>query len=66
MLEDIEDDHDFCVKLAKEEAVIVLPGDALGLKNWLRISLGVDRSVLEDGLERLKAYYDRHAAARRH
>lgn len=26
VFEDIEDDVDFCVKLAKEESVIILPG----------------------------------------
>lgn len=27
LLEDISDDMDFCVKLAKEESVVVLPGN---------------------------------------
>ncbi|KAK2424613.1 Tyrosine transaminase family protein [Trifolium repens] len=57
----IIDDVDFCVKLAKEESVILLPGVTVGLKNWLRISLAVDRSDLEEGLSRLKAFSIRHA-----
>lgn len=60
-LEDINDDMDFCVKLAKEESVVVLPGFAVGLKNWLRVTFSVEPSLLEDGLGRMKAFYSRHA-----
>ncbi|CAN1844539.1 Probable aminotransferase TAT2 [Linum perenne] len=58
---DIEDDMDFCIKLAREESVIVLPGMAVGLKNWLRVSFAVEPSALEDGLDRMKTFYLRHA-----
>ncbi|KAF1002908.1 nicotianamine aminotransferase 1-like [Apium graveolens] len=61
LLEGIHDDMDFCIKLAKEESVIVLPGAAVGLKNWLRITFAVDPAALEEGLERIKAFYLRHA-----
>ncbi|XP_059659814.1 nicotianamine aminotransferase 1-like [Cornus florida] len=61
ILEGINDDTEFCIKLAKEESVIVLPGIAVGLKNWLRISFVVAPSSLEDGLGRIKAFYFRHA-----
>uniref|UniRef100_A0A5B7AZY5 Putative tyrosine aminotransferase-like n=1 Tax=Davidia involucrata TaxID=16924 RepID=A0A5B7AZY5_DAVIN len=61
LLEDIDDDLDFCVKLAKEESVIVLPGVAVGLKNWLRITFAIEPSSLEEGLGRIKAFYQRHA-----
>ncbi|KAL9663512.1 hypothetical protein QQ045_018899 [Rhodiola kirilowii] len=60
LLEDIFDDMDFCLKLAKEESVIALPGVVLGLKNWLRISFGISPSTLEDGLCRLKMFCQRH------
>ncbi|XP_065874617.1 nicotianamine aminotransferase 1-like [Euphorbia lathyris] len=60
-LESIKDDFDFCLKLAKEESVIVLPGFCLGTKNWLRITFAVDPSSLEVGLGRLKAFCERHA-----
>ncbi|CAF1719070.1 unnamed protein product [Brassica napus] len=61
LLEDIKDDTDFCVKLAREENLVFLPGEALGLKNWMRITIGVDAHMLEDALERLKGFCIRHA-----
>lgn len=60
LLEDISDDIDFCFKLAKEESLIILPGTAVGLKNWLRITFAVDPSFLEEGLGRLKSFCERH------
>ncbi|XP_051126204.1 probable aminotransferase TAT2 [Andrographis paniculata] len=61
-LKDISDDIDFCFKLAKEESVIVLPGLAVGLKNWLRITFAVEPSALEEGLERVKSFCRRHSS----
>ncbi|KAJ0112348.1 hypothetical protein Patl1_02315 [Pistacia atlantica] len=61
LLEDINDDMEFCLKLAKEESVIVLPGIVVGMNNWLRITFAVEPSALEDGLGRIKAFYYRHA-----
>ncbi|THG19347.1 hypothetical protein TEA_028600 [Camellia sinensis var. sinensis] len=61
LLEGINDDMEFCGKLAKEESVIVLPGVALGLKNWLRITFATEPSSLEDGLGRINAFCLRHA-----
>lgn len=52
----IQDDIDFCVKLAKEEKVMVLPGSTLGAKNWLRITFGLEPSILEEALQRIKAF----------
>ncbi|KAF5458482.1 hypothetical protein F2P56_022507 [Juglans regia] len=60
-LEDINDDVEFCLKLAKEESVIVLPGTAVGMRNWLRVTFAIDLSTLEDGLERIKGFCQRHA-----
>lgn len=60
LLEDIYDDVDLCNKLAKEESVIITPGSALGMKNWLRITFAVDPCSLEDGLGRLKSFCQRH------
>ncbi|XP_018481522.1 S-alkyl-thiohydroximate lyase SUR1-like [Raphanus sativus] len=60
LLEDITDDVDFCMKLAREESLVLLPGEALGKKNWVRISIGVEKSMLEDAFVRLKVFYARH------
>ncbi|XP_050206566.1 nicotianamine aminotransferase 1-like [Mercurialis annua] len=60
-LEGIKDDIDFCLKLAKEESVMVLPGITVGMKNWIRITFAVEMSILEDGLRRIKSFYERHA-----
>ncbi|KAH7512588.1 hypothetical protein FEM48_Zijuj12G0106700 [Ziziphus jujuba var. spinosa] len=64
LLEDISDDIDFCFKLAKEESVIILPGTAVGLKNWLRITFAVDPSSLEEALKRVQSFYQRHAKSK--
>ncbi|KAJ1704411.1 hypothetical protein LUZ63_004190 [Rhynchospora breviuscula] len=60
-LGDIKDDLDFCCKLAKEESVIILPGCAVGFKNWLRITHAIEPSSLQDGLDKLKSFCKRHA-----
>ncbi|XP_010450440.1 PREDICTED: tyrosine aminotransferase [Camelina sativa] len=61
LLEDISDDLDFCSKLAKEESIIILPGRAVGLDNWLRISFAVEFELLKEGLSRLKNFSQRHS-----
>ncbi|ESQ54992.1 hypothetical protein EUTSA_v10025293mg [Eutrema salsugineum] len=57
----IEDDQDFCNKLAKEENLVLLPGIAFGQKNWLRHSIDMETPILEDAFERLKSFCERHA-----
>ncbi|KAI3744924.1 hypothetical protein L1987_58022 [Smallanthus sonchifolius] len=59
--EDIVDDTDFCMKLAKEECMIVFPGDAVCLKNWVRVSIASEPKVLEDAVGRMKAFCLKHA-----
>ncbi|XP_047306890.1 probable aminotransferase TAT2 [Impatiens glandulifera] len=61
LLKDIYDDIEFCFKLAKEESVILLPGIAVGLKNWVRITFAVDPTSLEEALDRLKVFCERHS-----
>ncbi|RCV06093.1 hypothetical protein SETIT_1G136300v2 [Setaria italica] len=60
-LDGILDDLDFCCRLAKEESVIVLPGSALGMKDWIRITFACDIPTLENALERIKSFCQRHA-----
>ncbi|MCD9641249.1 hypothetical protein HAX54_027338 [Datura stramonium] len=61
LLEGINNDMEFCIRLAREESVVVLPGEALGLKNWVRVTFAVEISALEDGLSRIKAFCFRNA-----
>jgi len=42
---------------------MMVVGVTVGLKNWLRISLAVDPSDLEEGLSRLKSFSLRHATS---
>lgn len=61
LLEDINDDMDFCTKLAHEESVLILPGKIVGLKNWLRLTFAMEPAILEEALERIKSFYLRHS-----
>ncbi|KAM3352151.1 hypothetical protein ACQJBY_023804 [Aegilops geniculata] len=63
-LDGIDDDVDFCTKVAREESVVICPGSGLGMKDWLRITFAVDRPLLEDGLERVKSFCKRHGKAK--
>uniref|UniRef100_M4CTR6 Aminotransferase class I/classII large domain-containing protein n=1 Tax=Brassica campestris TaxID=3711 RepID=M4CTR6_BRACM len=58
---DIEDDEDFCEKLAIEENLVLLPGIAFTLKNWVRHSIDMHIPTLEDAFDRLKSFCDRHS-----
>ncbi|CAO2836165.1 unnamed protein product [Amaranthus hypochondriacus] len=61
LLKDITDDIDFCFKLAKEEFVIILPGVAVGMKDWLRITFAVEPASLEEAIQRISCFCHRHA-----
>uniref|UniRef100_A0ACD5UW93 Uncharacterized protein n=1 Tax=Avena sativa TaxID=4498 RepID=A0ACD5UW93_AVESA len=60
LLEGIQDDIDFCCKLAKEESVILCPGSVLGMENWVRITFAIVPSSIQDGVERIKSFCQRH------
>ncbi|XP_078428289.1 tyrosine transaminase family protein [Wolffia australiana] len=60
-LGDINDDVEFCLKLAMEESVIILPGSAVGMPNWVRITFAVEPAALKEGIQRLNAFCKRHA-----
>lgn len=38
-----------------------IAGIAVGLKNWLRVTFAIEPSSLEEGLNRIKAFCERHA-----
>ncbi|KAK6919102.1 Aminotransferase, class I/classII [Dillenia turbinata] len=61
LLEGIDDDLDFALKLAREESVIVLPGTVVGMNNWVRITYAVERSSLEDGVGRIRSFCTRNS-----
>ncbi|KAJ4729767.1 Tyrosine aminotransferase-like protein [Melia azedarach] len=61
LLEGITDDVDFCVKLAGEEAVLILPGITVGLKNWLRVTFATEPKSLAEGIDRIKDFCQRYA-----
>ncbi|KAL4589052.1 hypothetical protein LXL04_001954 [Taraxacum kok-saghyz] len=61
LLNDISDDIDFCFKLAKEESVILLPGVTVGLKNWVRVTFAADPPSVEEALERVNSFCQRHS-----
>ncbi|KAL2944415.1 putative aminotransferase TAT2 [Bienertia sinuspersici] len=61
ILKDINDDIDFCFKLAKEESVVILPGVAVGMKDWLRITFAVEPASLEEAIRRINSFCHRHA-----
>ncbi|ERN06567.1 hypothetical protein AMTR_s00058p00128720 [Amborella trichopoda] len=60
-LQGISDDVDFCIKLAREESVILMPGKVLGIPGWLRIAFAVSPHLLEDGLRRIQSFCQRHS-----
>ncbi|KAG2550224.1 hypothetical protein PVAP13_9KG231313 [Panicum virgatum] len=39
---------------------MVLPGTALGIENWLRITFASDPAKLKQGLEWIKSFCQRH------
>nr|KAJ0193906.1 hypothetical protein LSAT_V11C800444190 [Lactuca sativa] len=61
LLKDISDDIDFCFKLAKYESVILLPGLTVGLKNWICVTFVADPSSLEEALDRVKSFCQKHS-----
>lgn len=45
-------------RIRKEQDVLVVPGAQLGMEGYLRISIGVPRKTLEEGLARIKIVLD--------
>jgi aspartate/methionine/tyrosine aminotransferase len=52
----------FCERLVREESVLLAPGETFGHPDRFRIGFGLPTDRLEEGLARLEAFLDRHAA----
>nr|QKX95019.1 tyrosine aminotransferase [Anthoceros agrestis] len=59
---DIPDDTVFAEKLVKEENIVVLPGSAFGIHNWLRLVFATPVYMLEEAFDRIEAFCLRHAS----
>lgn len=49
----------FCERFRQEENVLVVAGDWFGLEGRIRLGIGVEAPVLEEGLKRLGRFLDR-------
>ncbi|EFJ04153.1 hypothetical protein SELMODRAFT_139117, partial [Selaginella moellendorffii] len=57
---DLRDDKEFAVALAKEEALMVLPGSAFGFPGWIRLLFAAPETILDESWDRLEAFCTRH------
>ncbi|MFC7046750.1 aminotransferase class I/II-fold pyridoxal phosphate-dependent enzyme [Halobacteriaceae archaeon GCM10025711] len=51
----------FCRGVVEEESVVLAPGHLFGYDRYFRIGFGLPTDELEDGLERVGAFIERHA-----
>nr|AGK24944.1 aromatic aminotransferase [Ephedra sinica] len=56
LLKGIKDDMDFAWHLMNEEAVLVVPGFILGMKDWIRISFAAPSTLLEEAWDRIESF----------
>jgi len=54
----VQDSTDFAVKLLEKEHVAVVPGDAFGTRDHIRISYATSMELLDTGLTRLARFMD--------
>lgn len=59
---DIDGDLNFTSKLMNEESVLVLPGSCFDFPNYFRICLTVPTNVMEEALDRIGEFCERHYA----
>jgi len=51
-----KDGQEFCAHLLEDEGLALVPGDAFGMNNWVRMSFAASDSDLEDGFTRLERF----------
>ena len=52
-------------RLREEKSVFPVPGSAFGLEHYLRIGIGSSAEHLEEGLRRIRSFFDERAFALR-
>lgn len=57
--EKINDSMDFSAKLLENEKVAVIPGKAVGLDNYVRVSYATSMELIEKGLERINKFVNK-------
>lgn len=57
-----DDDMAFCALLLQEENVVLLPGQAFGVRGYVRVVVAAPREMLGQAVARLAAFVERHAA----
>lgn len=57
-----DDDVAFCALLLQEENVVLLPGQAFGVRGYVRVVVAAPREMLGQAVARLAAFVERHAA----
>jgi aspartate aminotransferase len=48
---------DLAAKLLSEAHVVVVPGEAFGTKEHIRLSYAVSADVVDEGVKRMRAYF---------
>jgi aspartate aminotransferase len=51
-----KDGQEFCAHLLEDEGLALVPGDAFGMNNWVRMSFAASNADLEDGFTRLERF----------
>ncbi|MGD2200309.1 MAG: hypothetical protein PVJ38_01595 [Candidatus Bathyarchaeota archaeon] len=50
--------EELCLRLIREEDVLLIPGSCFGMEGFLRIGWGGDIEMLREGLERFSSFLD--------
>ena len=48
--------QEFCARLLEDVGLALVPGDAFGMDNWVRMSFAASEAELEDGFARLERF----------